>query len=107
VCVDGVSDTTLVKDVEGRGALIASGRAPFDVLFFEANDRRALSRLPVLRKRIAADGAIWVIRPKGTPLISEADVLSAGKAAGLVDVKVVRFSDAQTAHRLVIPVAQR
>ena len=37
----------------------------------------------------------------------QADVLNAGKAAGLVDVKVVRFSETHTAEKLVIPVARR
>ena len=32
------------------------------------------------------------IRPKGSPAISESEVMQAGKEAGLVDVKVVSFS---------------
>jgi len=34
-------------------------------------------------------------------------VIAAAKEAGLVDVKVVRFSDTHTALKLVIPVARR
>jgi hypothetical protein len=56
---------------------------------------------------MARDGAIWVIRPKGVKTITEADVMTAGKAAGLVDTKVVRFSDSHTAEKLVIPLARR
>jgi hypothetical protein len=33
--------------------------------------------------------------------------MRAGKAAGLVDVKVVRFSEVHTAQKFVIPVANR
>jgi hypothetical protein len=33
--------------------------------------------------------------------------MAAGKDAGLVDVKVVKFSETQTAEKLVIPKAQR
>jgi hypothetical protein len=52
-------------------------------------------------------GALWVVRPKGRREITESDVMAAGKAAGLVDVKVVSFSDTHTAEKFVIPVAQR
>jgi hypothetical protein len=53
------------------------------------------------------NGALWVIRPKGRKEISERAVMDAGKAAGLVDVKVVSFSETHTAEKFVIPVAQR
>jgi hypothetical protein len=33
--------------------------------------------------------------------------MRAGKLAGLVDVKVARFSDTHTAEKFVIPVARR
>ena len=53
------------------------------------------------------NGALWVIRPKGRPEISERAVMAAGKAAGLVDVKVVGFSPTHTAEKFVIPVSGR
>ena len=53
------------------------------------------------------DGAVWVVAPRGSAVVREADVLAAGKVAGLVDVKVVRFSEMHTAHRFVIPVSRR
>jgi hypothetical protein len=48
-----------------------------------------------------------VIRPKGKAVITESDVMAAGKKAGLVDVKVVSFSETHTAEKFVIPVAKR
>ena len=39
--------------------------------------------------------------------IAESAVMAAGKAAGLVDVKVVRFSLTHTAEKFVIPLAKR
>jgi hypothetical protein len=39
--------------------------------------------------------------------IKDVDVIAAAKAAGLVDNKVVSFSETHTALRLVIPVDQR
>jgi hypothetical protein len=50
---------------------------------------------------------LWVIRPKGRKEISEQSVMAAGKAAGLVDVKVVSFSPTHTAEKFVIPVKNR
>jgi hypothetical protein len=48
-----------------------------------------------------------VVRPKGRTEITEDDVMKAGKAAGLVDVKVVRFSETHTAEKFVIPLSRR
>ena len=59
------------------------------------------------RFRPFENGALWVIRPKGRPEISEKAVMAAGKAAGLVDVKVVSFSPTHTAEKFVIPLSQR
>jgi hypothetical protein len=47
------------------------------------------------------------VRPKGRPEIGEAAVMAAGKAAGLVDVKVVSFSVTHTAEKFVIPAKDR
>ena len=60
-----------------------------------------------LRDALAPAGALWVLRPKGCGAITESDVMAAGKAAGLVDVKVVRFSETHTAEKFVIPVSKR
>jgi hypothetical protein len=83
------------------------GSGPADIIFYGASTRSALAKLVPLQKNIARNGAIWVIRPKGVAAITERDVMEAGKAAGLVDVKVVRFSDTHTAEKFVIPVAKR
>ncbi|MSQ61257.1 MAG: DUF3052 family protein [Dehalococcoidia bacterium] len=78
-----------------------------DIIFLGAEEREALDRLRDIQGSLARAGAIWVIRPKGSPRISEADVMNAGHAAGLVDTKVIRFSDTHTAERLVIPRERR
>jgi len=39
--------------------------------------------------------------------VTESQVREAAKASGLVDVKVVSFSDRHTAEKLVIPLARR
>ncbi|HYR27861.1 MAG TPA: hypothetical protein VEU30_05315 [Thermoanaerobaculia bacterium] len=98
----------LVEQLEGRGAEVSTRlRRDSDVIFLAASHQKDLTRLEELRRALAPAGAVWVLRPKGDPAISEADVMAAGKAAGLVDVKVVRFSATHTAEKLVIPLAQR
>jgi len=86
---------------------VARPIAPVDAVFVAANERSDLRRLATVQNFLKRDGAIWVIRPKGRPNISENDVMSAGKNAGLVDVKVVRFSETHTAEKFVIPVSKR
>ena len=79
-----------------------------DVVVFAADSHEALGRLPALRERIVANGAIWVVSRKGkAATIRDVDVMNAAKAAALVDNKVASFDEARTSLRLVIPVALR
>lgn len=108
VLLVGLRDATLREELETCGATVLTrGTEAADAIFIAANDRADLDRLGTMQKFLARDGAIWVVRPKGSAAISESDVMKAGKAAGLVDVKVVRFSDTHTAEKFVIPVARR
>jgi hypothetical protein len=104
----GVRDATLREEIETCGAtVLARGFEPVDAIFMAANERGDLERLVTVQKFLKRDGAIWVIRPKGSAQITESDVRKAGRAAGLVDVKVARFSDTLTAEKFVIPVSRR
>ena len=104
----GVRDATLREEIETRGAtVLARGTEPVDAIFIAANQRADLHRLETVQKFLKRDGAIWVIRPKGSPNISEKDVIAAGRRAELVDVKVVRYSDTHTAEKFVKPVSKR
>ena len=109
VAVLGFDDDALAKDVEAVTGVKALRRAGngLDVVFLAAADRTTLNRFPALRNAIASDGAVWVIRPKGSDRITENDVMAAGREAGLYDVKVVRFSDTHTAEKFVIPKKDR
>jgi hypothetical protein len=109
VAVLGFEDDVLAKDVEAVTGVKPLRRAGvgLDVVFLAAGDRKTLGRFPALRNAIAPDGAVWVIRPKGSDRISESDVMAAGREAGLYDVKVVRFSDTHTADKFVIPKKDR
>ena len=108
VLVLGVRDAGFERELAGRAARVATRAAgKADIIFYAAASRAALDRLKPLQAHLARDGALWVIRPRGAAAITEADVMQAGKKAGLVDVKVVRFSDTHTAEKFVIPVAKR
>jgi len=66
-----------------------------------------LVRIAGLVASLQPAGAIWTVYPKGQKHITQNDVMTAGKAAGLVDTKVVGFSDTHSALKWVIPVAKR
>jgi hypothetical protein len=79
-----------------------------DAIFFGVSKPRDLDRVQSLAHRIKTNGAIWIVRAKGAAAtVSEAQSMAAGKRAGLVDVKVVSFSNTYTAEKYVIPVEQR
>ena len=58
-------------------------------------------------KKIAPNGSLWIVYPKGNKELKQDDIFKAGKSAGLVDVKVVSFSSTHTALKFVIPVSKR
>jgi hypothetical protein len=105
VVLRGVDDPAFLADLEAAGAVIADRAA--DHLFVAVESHADLAGLSALVPLIARDGAVWTIRRKGRADLSESDVRSAGLAAGMVDVKVVRFSETHTAEKFVIPVADR
>jgi|RhiMethySRZTD1v2_1073278.scaffolds.fasta_scaffold69380_2 hypothetical protein len=108
VLLSNGTDAELVRELTSRGAVIVTrATKPLDAIFYFADSRASLSKLSALRAKLQPDGALWIVRPKGSADISEADVMKAGKSAGLVDVKVVRFSDTHTAEKFVVPVAKR
>jgi len=105
----GVGDEDFLAELEHAVAVLSIGRLvkDCDAIFFGATAASQLGRLEVLKKSLKPNGALWVVRPKGRPEISEAAVMAAGKAAGLVDVKVVSFSATHTAEKFVIPLKDR
>ena len=109
VAIVDLADAAFVADLEQAGARVTMDKPEenSDAIFYGASERSHLGRLTTLRKSLAPNGALWVIRPKGVKAITESDVMAAGKAAGLVDVKVVKFSETHTAEKFVIPLASR
>ena len=78
-----------------------------DLVFFAAESSGDLARIPKLATAIKPDGGVWVVYPKGVTAIREIEVLDAGRAAGLKDVKVASFSSTHTALKFVIPLTAR
>jgi hypothetical protein len=108
VALIGFEDSALQKELEARGAKLS--RRPtgeLDHLFFAIASERDLQRLGALKDKLKPAGALWVLRPKGPDGVSERATMAAGKAAGLVDVKVVGFDATYSAEKFVIPVANR
>lgn len=109
VSVVNVSDADFLRELAAMVARLSTARVTkdSDAIFFGATDERQLARLEQLKRSLKPNGALWIVRPKGRPEISERAVMAAGKAAGLVDVKVVSFSPTHTAEKFVIPVSKR
>jgi hypothetical protein len=109
VSVLGVQDDAFLADLKSRVGSITTGKAASqsDLVFFQADEPAELKKLEKLAAVLTPAGAVWVITPKKRPEIADTVVMKAGKAAGLVDVKVARFSDSHTALKFVVPKAKR
>jgi len=78
-----------------------------ECIFFAADSKEGLAALSKISKSMQGATALWIVYPKGQKHITENDVLSAGRKAGLKDIKVVGFSPTHTALQFVIPLSQR
>ncbi|PYQ18614.1 MAG: hypothetical protein DMF79_14540 [Acidobacteria bacterium] len=109
VAVVGDLPGDFLKDLGGRTDDVTRGRPKkdTDLVFVAMADPKDLGRLAALRAAIKPEGGIWVVWPKGRRAFREDDVRAAGPGAGLVDVKVVSFSDTLSGLKMVIPVTLR
>ncbi len=109
VAVLGVDDPAFLADLRARTEDISLEQpaSATDAIFVAVNDPSGLDGLVALKRAIKPDGAVWVVFRKGRKDFNENDILRGGLAAGLVDVKVVRFSDTHTASKFVIRKAER
>ena len=110
ISILGVKDDAFFRELKERASMISVGRiqTESDLIFYEANSRTELGKLKGLKRNIKRDGAIWVVSLKGRlARIRDVEVITAAKAVGLVDNKVVGFSPTHTSLRLVIPVKER
>ncbi|WDT75763.1 MAG: DUF3052 family protein [Candidatus Manganitrophus sp.] len=109
VSVLKVQEESFRKELQDRAKEISEDKAKkgSDLVFLGVETLSDLKKLKTLVKAIKREGAIWTISPKGKTGIPESEILSAAKEAGLVAVKVARFSETHTANKFVIPVARR
>lgn len=109
----GVLDPGHLLDGEEFTAELAArpvkrvARGPVDVLVWALDEAADLARLPSLTGRIHPAGALWAVWPKGRKELNENHIREAALDAGLVDVKVARFSATYSALKLVVPKAKR
>jgi hypothetical protein len=86
----GRFEPAFADEIKTRGALVVRSKA--ELTFLAAGTKDQLVELAYL-----TDGPVWVVYPKGVKTITENDVIAAGRAIGMVDVKVASFSAEQTA----------
>jgi hypothetical protein len=91
----GEFDAEFLEELRACGAVTVERAA--DLVFFAAEKKADLSRV----KKLAAP-ALWIVYPKGLPAIREVEVIEAGRAAGMKDVKVARLSATHTALKFVV-----
>lgn len=100
VAILGVDDPDLEGELTGGGAGFAEDG--LDLLFLAADQAEDLDDLETLVSRLAPRGALWVISRKGkAATIRDVDIMGICRPMGLVDTKVVGFSDTHTALRFV------
>jgi hypothetical protein len=87
-----------------EGKLVATN----DLTFLSVDSTKDLaSAFHKASKSVKGAASLWVVYPKGKKEITEIDVLSTGRKAGLKDVKVVGFSPTHTALKFVVPLDKR
>jgi len=101
----GKLEAAFLEELRERKTVPARGQA--SLLFFAAETKADLAKIPKLAAGLQPDGALWVVYPKGVTAIREIDVIGAGRAAGLKDTKVAGFSATHTALKFVIPLTAR
>jgi hypothetical protein len=104
-------DEEFVKELESAKAVIMPADNTLakdcDSIFLSIDTQKQLTQIVKIARKMLGAVALWIVYPKGQQHITEGDVLSAGRKAGLKDIKVVRFSPTHTALKFVIPVNKR
>ncbi|UTP38426.1 DUF3052 domain-containing protein [Phenylobacterium sp. LH3H17] len=103
VAVLNLADDALAAELAELGVESAEDLAGLDILFYAADSAGELARLGDLVPTLADKGAIWVVSRKGkAAAVKDVEVMAAAKAVGLVDNKVVGFSETLTALRFTL-----
>ena len=104
-------DEQFEKEIESAKAVVTlTDQAPpkdCDFIFLRIDTNKQLTLIAKIARGMFGAVGLWIVYPKGQQHITEGDVLSAGRKAGLTDIKVVGFSRTHTALKFVIPVNKR
>jgi hypothetical protein len=104
-------DEQFEKEIESAKAVVTpTDQAPpkdCDFIFLRIDTNKQLTLIAKIARGMFGAVGLWIVYPKGQQHITEGDVLSAGRKAGLTDIKVVGFSPTHTALKFVIPVNKR
>jgi len=102
VAVLGVADDAFAEELAERAAAVVHDFENLDLFFYAADSVHELSRIDELVPALAEKGALWIVSRKGkAATVKDVEVMAAAKAVGLVDNKVVSFSETLTALRFV------
>src|SRR5689334_10708576 len=102
VAILNVADADLAAELAARGAAPVNDLAGLDLLFYAADSAEDLARVGDLVPALAERGALWIVSRKGkAAAVKDVEVMAAAKTVGLVDNKVVGFSETLTALRFV------
>jgi hypothetical protein len=109
VALVGLRDEGFRQQLRQRTRHVVTGppKTELEMILFEVAAKSDLKKLERLQSFLKRDGSIWVVWPKGREELKENDIIVASKDAGLVDVKVVKFSETLSALKLVIPLSRR
>jgi hypothetical protein len=106
--IDMPADTTM-SDASKSAAAFGNGKPlpNSDMIFLGAATASELKGIKKLLTPLAPNGGLWIVYPKGKKEVTELQVLEAGRAAGLYDVKVASYSATHTALKFVRPRGKR
>jgi len=111
VLIVGVSDLGFHRRIKERATVItdraAAARQPVDMAFLEVSNATELAALRGLEPLLARNGSLWVVYPKDEARVRRADVVAAGRGAGLTDIKQAPFSLTHRAQKFAVPLARR
>lgn len=110
VALVDLDDTAFVAELRARTKDVTERKpsSPCDLVFLGAKTQADLRRINRVKTWIEPNGAVWVVRPKGgRSELKDTDLIQAGLDAGLVDNKIVSFSETHGAMRFVYRLKDR
>jgi hypothetical protein len=99
IAVLNFSDRAFMAD-HGHDTCLKS-ETEYDIILVHTPTLNELRDLHKIKHAVAKRTMLWIVYPKGRKDITEGHVFVQGKAMGLVDVKVCKFSETHTALKFL------